>query len=167
MEEKTSNTPKQINRRKMLKGVLAAGGAITAAAFLDGKWLKPVVKTGILPVHAQASICEDYTITPIFDYFINEGTAFNLGASVLPDPGDGTILGYTIIDTFNITLTLVPAGSATSGTLVGGVTSFPGHYEFSVTGPNPTVTIEWDIGGCVQTAAYDVSDLPNSPPSAN
>ena len=56
MEEKTSNTPKQINRRKMLKGVLAAGGAITAAAFLDGKWLKPVVKTGILPVHAQASV---------------------------------------------------------------------------------------------------------------
>lgn len=59
MEEKTSNTPEQINRRKMLKGVLAVGGAITAAAFLDGKWLKPVVKTGILPVHAQASIEEE------------------------------------------------------------------------------------------------------------
>lgn len=56
MEEKTSNSPKQINRRKMLKGVLAVSGAITAAAFLDGKWLKPVVKTGILPVHAQASV---------------------------------------------------------------------------------------------------------------
>ncbi len=59
MEEKTSNTPEQINRRKMLKGGLAVGWAITAAAFLDGKWLKPVVKTGILPVHAQASIEEE------------------------------------------------------------------------------------------------------------
>ncbi len=157
MTDKTSNSQKPINRREMLKkGALATGAAITAAAFLDGKWFKPVVKTGILPVHAQASICEDYTVTPTFDYFINLGTAFNLGASVLPDPGDGTPLGYTIIDTFNITLTLVPAGSATIANLVGGVTSFPGYYEYNVTGPNPTVTIEWDIGGCVHTVTYDV-----------
>ena len=57
LTEKTSNSHKPINRREMLKkGALAASGAITAAAFLDGKWLKPVVKTGVLPVHAQASV---------------------------------------------------------------------------------------------------------------
>ena len=57
MTDKTSNSQKPIKRREMLKkGALAAGGAITAAAFLDGKWLKPVVKTGVLPVHAQASV---------------------------------------------------------------------------------------------------------------
>jgi len=56
LTDKTSNSQKSINRREMLKkGALAAGGAITAAAFLDGKWLKPIVKTGVLPVHAQAS----------------------------------------------------------------------------------------------------------------
>ncbi len=56
MTDKTSNSQKPINRREMLKkGALATGVAITAAAFLDGKWVKPIVKTGILPVHAQAS----------------------------------------------------------------------------------------------------------------
>ena len=57
MTDKTSNSQKPIKRREMLKkGALATGVAITAAAFLDGKWLKPVVKTGVLPVHAQASV---------------------------------------------------------------------------------------------------------------
>ncbi len=39
----------------MLAGLLAAGGAATVAAFLPEKWTRPVVQTGVLPVHAQAS----------------------------------------------------------------------------------------------------------------
>ena len=44
-----------ITRRQALKTILAAGGGIGAAAFLPSHWLKPVVRSGVLPAHAQAS----------------------------------------------------------------------------------------------------------------
>lgn len=46
---------KKITRRDMLKVMLAGGGGIAASAFLPGKWLKPFVTTGVLPVHAATS----------------------------------------------------------------------------------------------------------------
>ena len=45
----------KISRRDLLKTIIAGGGGIVAAGFLPEKWLKPVVKSGVLPVHAQAS----------------------------------------------------------------------------------------------------------------
>jgi hypothetical protein len=33
------------------------GGAAAASALLPEKWIKPVVEVGVLPVHAQASVC--------------------------------------------------------------------------------------------------------------
>ncbi len=53
-------TPNQsliINRREALKALAAAGGALTAAAFLPGQWAKPLVESGVLPAHAQGSAC--------------------------------------------------------------------------------------------------------------
>jgi len=44
-----------ITRRDLLKVLAAAGGGITAAAFLPAQWVKPIVNSGVLPVHAQAS----------------------------------------------------------------------------------------------------------------
>jgi len=44
-----------ISRREMLKILLAAGGGLSAAAFLPAQWLKPMVSTGVLPAHARAS----------------------------------------------------------------------------------------------------------------
>jgi hypothetical protein len=46
---------KLITRRTLLKGVVAGIGSIAAASFLPEKWVKPVVSSGVLPVHAQAS----------------------------------------------------------------------------------------------------------------
>jgi hypothetical protein len=43
------------SRRQLLKLLIAAGGGVTAAAFFPGKWTKPVVKMGVLPVHAQST----------------------------------------------------------------------------------------------------------------
>ena len=48
-------TNKTISRRQALKTLLAAAGGIGASAFLPSRWVKPVVQSGVLPVHAQAS----------------------------------------------------------------------------------------------------------------
>ena len=149
MTDKTSNSQKPINRREMLKkGALAAGGAITAAAFLDEKWIKPIVKTGILPVHAQAS-CGIYT----FNHFFETNFAgYHLGVNVVPVGPDGPI-SYEIIDTFNVTFN--PGPGSTSGTLSGGTVTFPVSYSWSITGLNPTFTIQWTYDGFVCTQTYE------------
>ena len=59
---------KKITRRDLLKAIIAGSGGIVAAGFLPEKWLKPVVKSGVLPVHAQAS-----APTPIPELFIRGG----------------------------------------------------------------------------------------------
>ena len=47
----------------MIKALIAGSGGIVAAGFVPEKWLKPVVKSGVLPAHAQASAPEP-TATP-------------------------------------------------------------------------------------------------------
>jgi hypothetical protein len=159
MTDKTSNSQKPINRREMLKkSTLATGGAITAAAFLDGKWVKPIVKTGVLPEHAQASACADYNFTPVFTYTVNGDLAFGLGVDVVPVPPNGPI-SYEITGTTDITLTPVLVDPK-SGNLTGGHADFPGDYIFNVTGPNPTVTIKWKYGGCYYPQTYGITDFP-------
>jgi hypothetical protein len=46
---------KPIGRRDALKMLAASAGAVLGAAALPAKWMKPVVETGVLPVHAQSS----------------------------------------------------------------------------------------------------------------
>jgi hypothetical protein len=45
-----------VARRRLLKILAAAGGVFTASSALPGKWIRPIVETGILPSHAQASV---------------------------------------------------------------------------------------------------------------
>lgn len=47
---------KLVGRRDALKILAASAGAVLGAAALPGEWMKPVVETGVLPVHAQASV---------------------------------------------------------------------------------------------------------------
>ncbi len=42
-------------RRKLLKSVVAGGGALTVAKMLPDQWARPVVDSVMLPSHAQAS----------------------------------------------------------------------------------------------------------------
>ncbi len=44
-----------IHRRELIKLLGASGVALSTAAFFQSKWIKPVVKVGVLPAHAQAS----------------------------------------------------------------------------------------------------------------
>lgn len=60
---------KEISRREALKQLFAAGGLVTAASFLPGKWVKPVIASGKLAPHAQASACP--FDVPIYDW--NQG----------------------------------------------------------------------------------------------
>jgi hypothetical protein len=50
-----NNQSKKITRREALKALTAAGGAVLTGAMLPDKWAKPVVGSGVLPAHAQAS----------------------------------------------------------------------------------------------------------------
>lgn len=47
----------ELSRREVLKALAAGSGALAAAAFLPGRWAKPLVQTGVLPAHAQSSRC--------------------------------------------------------------------------------------------------------------
>lgn len=44
-----------LGRRELLKALMAASGAVTAASLVPGEWTKPVVEAGLLPAHAQGS----------------------------------------------------------------------------------------------------------------
>jgi hypothetical protein len=45
----------EMTRRELLKLVAAGSGAVAAAAIVPEKWTRPLVKAGVLPVHAQTS----------------------------------------------------------------------------------------------------------------
>ena len=46
---------KPITRRKVLKSILGGSVVFSASAILPDKWVKPVVESGVLPLHAQVS----------------------------------------------------------------------------------------------------------------
>jgi hypothetical protein len=46
---------KPVSRRALLKTIFVGGAAVSSSAFLPKKWVKPVVESGVLPVHAQVS----------------------------------------------------------------------------------------------------------------
>ena len=52
--EKTTESVK-ISRRKLLKLLAAGGGSLAALAVLPNKWVKPILGSGILPLHASTS----------------------------------------------------------------------------------------------------------------
>ena len=54
-ENTLSSQEQNLSRRELLKVLAAGGGGLAAAAFLPGRWLKPVVEAGVLPAHAQAT----------------------------------------------------------------------------------------------------------------
>lgn len=55
----------RISRRHLLKLIAAAGGGLGASLILPSKWVKPVMRTGVLPVHAQTSQVAKATQAPV------------------------------------------------------------------------------------------------------
>lgn len=125
-----NHAQKSINRREMIKkGALAAGGALGAAAFLDGKWVKPVVKSGVLPVHAQATVfsCNEFIdIIEFFDDITN--LHFRLvpkeGVNPSGDPIHFEILGNPVLTNYIGNVNWVAAGEASKN---GGLDVYQGE----------------------------------------
>jgi hypothetical protein len=61
--ERNKQNPKPITRRALLKALAASGGALAAAALLPGKWARPLVEAGVLPAHAQGSLCAEISLS--------------------------------------------------------------------------------------------------------
>lgn len=56
MEDEKSRKSKKITRRNLLKIAAGAGGAVIASSLLPEKWIKPLMKVGVVPLHAQNSV---------------------------------------------------------------------------------------------------------------
>lgn len=77
---------KKITRRDLLKALIAGSGGIVAAGFVPEKWLKPVVKSGVLPVHAQASAPDPDYIQGGYQDFLGDSNYFLAFAFVSSQP---------------------------------------------------------------------------------
>lgn len=115
---KEAHTRNTINRREMIKkGALAAGGALGVAAFLDGKWVKPVVKSGVLPVHAQATVFSCNEFIDIIEFFDDiSNIHFRLvpkeGVNPSEDPIHFEILGNPSLTNYSGNVSWVATGEA-------------------------------------------------------
>jgi len=92
-------TENNITRRKALKAIIATTGGVGASAFFPSKWLKPVVQSGVLPVHAQGSGvvgCTKWT-GYITNPIILQGTDFIPFDSGNTTPADDSSYCYTTL----------------------------------------------------------------------
>lgn len=55
MQTEQSEPQETISRRYLLKVLAGAGGAVTAWSLLPGRWTRPVVKAGMLPMNYETS----------------------------------------------------------------------------------------------------------------
>ena len=131
MEDKN---PAQITRNQFLKILVAVGGATAAAAFLPGKWLKPIVKVGVLPVHAQSTFTLTVSGLEITDSSmgLNTGKGRGLAKPVhpLPEPSyyfSGNFHyedeGGEVTEDSGMTLTITSAAGPSTTTIQGDIIS--------------------------------------------
>lgn len=137
---------KEISRRQFVKIMTAVSGGLLGAAFLPEKWLKPVIQSGVLPVHARASNVgptyvlnlDSYTFlqmvhvtSPINAYYLNCSSAH-----FTPELPVGTTVSYTV--------TSISPGFTGGGTRNGG----PGVAANVSGGPSGYVDF-FPSGNCV------------------
>ncbi len=72
----------KLDRRRLLKGLAAAGGAVAASALIPARWSKPSVSVGVLPAHAQVTGAPDLVVELCWEEPIN------LDVTVI-EPGGG------------------------------------------------------------------------------
>ena len=158
---------KMISRRDALKIALAAGGGITAAAFLPQKWVDPMVKSGVLPVHAQTSggfmSAQDDGTTYVEDMlsvFLLE--AFVGSDPTTPIPGVTVTLTWSFTSPQTIPTAVTPISPAaypvTAVTDASGIAHF-GDITFDATGAGTIVLTFTSAYGTV-TLSYPFNQTP-------
>ena len=133
-----------LNRRRLLKALAAAGGAIAASTLLPSQWIKPVVEVGVLPVHAQGSVvvppptysaaCDSTPgggdITSFHGLPSGTGRIDDIEASLVITSGTGSVAGITVTMTAvaiapsTLLPTFAPVLPRTAITDASGVASF-------------------------------------------
>jgi hypothetical protein len=157
-----SMSDKQISRRELLKVLTAAAGGITATAFLPSGWIKPVVKSGVLPVHAQTSAAS--VACTQLSLFAAQGHVDTVDKKIVmqqvtldPHPKLGLTVKYVIKGAEGLSITSNATGSATVSDTDGQVdlTGTP-SADYSGTG---FFTITYTITGvgCWRTVKVIVS----------
>ncbi len=112
---------KLVGRRDALKILVASAGAVLGAAALPGEWMKPVVETGVLPVHAQASV--SIVLSPAVELY-------GVSSSGVNPPTHGVGISFAYADTL---------GEFSNGwTLFYQINGFP--IRSYVIGSNPDVS---------------------------
>ena len=137
-------TKKTITRRTLLKSILAGGTVVGASAFLPEKWVKPLVESGVLPVHAQVSVTNGSisgTIQNVTASSMDGGITYASFGNQRPrNPQAHPVDGQTI----NLYIGETAAGEPFKTTL----TDATGYYEFLDLAPG-TYTVCWqDTGQC-------------------
>jgi hypothetical protein len=142
------------SRRRLLKALVASGGAVAASTLLPSKWSKPSVEVGVLPVHAQATAPPPNipTPTPIVAAIIG---CFALNAAT----GSGSIGSADTIRAYaDITHPVDPSGIRLQRTITLNDPSHPLNGIIDIT------TGLTDASGRFQPADFDLSII--SPPVA-
>lgn len=85
----SEETKKNLSRRDILKVLGAASGAAVLAN-LPAKWSSPELAVGVLPAHAQTSLCYALTI----ELVDTDGSAFFQSFQTPPDEVDGDFLRW-------------------------------------------------------------------------
>jgi hypothetical protein len=128
----------RISRRTLLKVIAAAGGSLAASTMLPGKWVKPVLKVGVLPVHAQTSTLGIYHIvSSTASYFSGDGCLSNLSATITP-AASGISMQVIVCDMSVSPPACAPVGTAAT---VSGLATFDDPYTcFGSTPIRVTIT---------------------------
>ena len=148
--------PKKLSRRDAIKLLGAAVGA-TALANLPSKWSTPELVSGVMPAHAQTSLCVAITITG-FDQSNDFNTKILIGTGPFPDsvgspfPFEYYCKAACVVETYyvisgTLTVYITQLGVPTSFTLG---SSGPGLYGYMFDLSNGTLTLYPDTppSGC-------------------
>lgn len=104
------------SRRRLLKALIASGGAVAASTLLPNKWSKPTVEVGMLPVHAQATAVVSPTPRPTPTPVV---AAIILCSAFNADTGSGSIGPADTIRAYaDITHPVDPSGIQLQRTII-------------------------------------------------
>ena len=91
-------------RRRLLKTLVAGGGALTVGSALPGSWKKPIIDSIVVPLHAQGS-APAFISTIEFAYSVTGGTEPVSGTLTPGNSPTTHIFNMSLLEDYDYTLT--------------------------------------------------------------